>query len=95
MLLAPSPLPDPLVLDSVPAVIPLEATRSIEKSDMDGVECGARKISSSEIVSVSLDDTVMLEVWRICLLSMIGGWLESAISKLTYISAPSSTKDRP
>jgi hypothetical protein len=34
-------------------------------------------------------------VWRTCLFSMIGGWLESAISKPTYISAPSSTKDKP
>jgi hypothetical protein len=64
-----------LVPDAIIVLISLKVTRSIDKSDMDGVKCSSRKISSLKIVFViSLDDKVVLHIWRICLLfSMIGG----------------------
>ncbi len=75
VLLASSHLPKPLVPDAIIVLISLKVTRSIDKSDMDGVKCSSRKISSLKIVFViSLDDKVVLHIWRICLLfSMIGG----------------------
>ncbi len=56
---SPLPVVDPLVIfDEYEAdtIFSSTGTRSMEKSDMDAVECVARSIPSLEIVSVSLDD---------------------------------------
>ncbi len=56
---SPLPVVDPLVVfdeDETDTISFSMGTRSMEKSDMDAVECVARSIPSLEIVSVSLDD---------------------------------------
>ncbi len=79
---SPLPVVDPLVVfdeDEADTISSSTGTRSMEKSDMDAVECVARSIPSLEIVSVSLDDddddtvNLLLEVWRACLFSVMGG----------------------
>lgn len=81
-LCSPLPVDDPLAVfdeDEADTISSSTGTRSMEKSDMDAVECVARSIPSLQIVSVSLDvdddDTVklLLEVWRACLFSVMGG----------------------
>jgi hypothetical protein len=64
---SPLPVDDPLAVfdeDEADTISSSTGTRSMEKSDMDAVECVARSIPSLQIVSVSLDvdddDTVKL-----------------------------------
>jgi hypothetical protein len=56
---SPLPVVDPLAVfdeNEADTISSSTGTRSMEKSDMDAVECVARSIPSLEIVSVSLDD---------------------------------------